>query len=53
MYGVITFILEHPAEIEAYLSDQERQYEQVQANYPLTPDMIERFERAKSGNCLK
>ena len=53
VYGVITFILEHPAEIEAYLSDQERQYEQVQANYPLTPDMIERFERAKSGNCLK
>ena len=24
VYGVLTFVLEHPAEIEAYLKDQER-----------------------------
>jgi len=53
VYGAITFILEHPAEIEAYMSDQARQYEQVQARYPLTPDMTERLERTKRGRSLK
>jgi len=48
VYGVITFILEHPKEIEAYLAEQDRRYEEVKTRYPLTPDMIERFERAKS-----
>ena len=48
VYGVITFILEHPKEIEAYLAEQDRRYEEVKSRYPLTPDMIERFERAKS-----
>ena len=27
VYGAITFILEHPGEIEAYLEDQDRRYE--------------------------
>jgi uncharacterized protein (DUF433 family) len=48
VYGAITFILEHPTEIEAYLAEQDRRYEEIKARYPLTPDMIERFERAKS-----
>ena len=48
VYGAITFILEHPTEIEAYLADQDRRYEEIRARYPLTPDMIELFERAKS-----
>jgi uncharacterized protein (DUF433 family) len=48
VYGAITFILEHPTELDAYLQDQDRRYEEIQARYPLTPDMIERFERAKS-----
>ena len=46
-YGAITFILEHPNEIEAYLAEQDRRYEELQARYPLTPDMIERFERGR------
>jgi uncharacterized protein (DUF433 family) len=53
VYGAITFILEHPVEIEAYLVDQDRRYEQIQARYPLTPDMIERFERAKREGPVK
>ena len=52
-YGAITFILDHPMEIEAYLADQDRRYEEIQARYPLTPDMIERFERAKSERSVK
>jgi uncharacterized protein (DUF433 family) len=48
VYGAITFILEHPKEIEDYLAEQDRRYEEIKARYPLTPDMIERYERAKS-----
>jgi uncharacterized protein (DUF433 family) len=47
VYGAITFILEHPKEIEVYLEDQDRRYEEFKAQRPLTPEMIERFERAK------
>jgi uncharacterized protein (DUF433 family) len=47
VYGAITFILEHPKEIEAYLEDQDRRYEEFKASHPLPPDMVERFERAK------
>ena len=53
VYGAITFILEHPKEIEAYLSDQDRLYEEFKARYPLTLEMIERFERAKSEKSVK
>ncbi len=45
VYGVITFILEHPQEIEAYLAEQDRRFEEIKAQYPLPPDMVERFER--------
>ena len=47
VYGAITFILKHPADIEAYLEDQNRRYEEFKAANPLTPDMIERFERGR------
>jgi uncharacterized protein (DUF433 family) len=53
VYGAITFILEHPAEIEAYLEEQDRRYEEFKAQHPLTPDMIDRFERAKRERSLK
>lgn len=53
VYGAITFILEHPQEIEAYLEDQDRRYEEFKTQHPLTPDMIERFERAKRKRSLK
>jgi len=47
VYGAITFILEHPAEIEAYLRDQDRIFETIKAQYPMPQDMIDRFERAR------
>src|SRR5713101_1928347 len=47
VYGSITFILEHPAEVEAYLKDQERIFEQIKVQYPMPQEMIDRFERAK------
>ena len=47
VYGAIAFILEHPTEIAAYLGDQDRRYQEFKAGNPLTPDMIERFERGK------
>ncbi len=53
VYGAITFILEHPNEIDVYLEDQDRRYAEIQARYPLTPDMVERFERAKSERSVK
>jgi uncharacterized protein (DUF433 family) len=31
VYGAITFILEHPDEVEAYLDDQNRVFEQLKA----------------------
>jgi len=45
VYGAITFILEHPAEIEAYLRDQDRLLEGIKVQYPMPQDMIDRFER--------
>jgi uncharacterized protein (DUF433 family) len=53
VYGAITFILEHPKEIAAYLEDQDRRYEDFKAQHPLTPDMVERFERGKRERSLK
>ena len=48
VYGTITFILEHPKEIEAYLEDQDRRYEEFKASHPLPADIIERFERGSA-----
>lgn len=48
VYGVLTFILEHPAEVEAYLNEEERVLEALQAQYPLSEDLIERFEQARN-----
>jgi hypothetical protein len=48
VYGSITFISEHPAEVEAYLRDQERILDQIKAQYPMSQDMIDRFERARN-----
>jgi uncharacterized protein (DUF433 family) len=47
VYGAITFILKHPDAVEAYLKDQDRIMEDLKAQYPMPPDMIDRFERAK------
>ena len=53
VYGAITFILEHPADIDAYLKDQERIFEEIKARYPMPADMIERFERVKHERSAK
>ena len=47
VYGAITFILEHPQEIDSYLKAQDEKWEAFKASNPLSPDMIERLERAK------
>jgi len=47
VYGAITFILEHPSEVEAYLKEQDRIFDEIKAQYPLPQEMIDRFERAK------
>jgi uncharacterized protein (DUF433 family) len=48
VYGIITFILEHPEAVEAYLKEQERRYEEIKAQNPLPPDMVERYQQARS-----
>ena len=47
VYGAITFVLEHPAEIEAYLKEQDQRFEQVKQRHPLPPELVERFERGR------
>jgi uncharacterized protein (DUF433 family) len=47
VYGVITFILEHPNSIAAYLKDQERLWEELKEKHPLPPDMLQRFVRSR------
>ena len=53
LYGAITFILEHPKEIESYLKEQDDRWEDVKARNPLSPGMVERFERAKRDLSVK
>ena len=53
VYGAITFILEHPQEIEDYLEGQDGRYNEFKAQHPLTPDMVERFEHMKQLRALK
>ena len=44
---VITFILEHPERIAAYLRDQEGLWEELKQKHPLPPDMLQRFVRSR------
>ena len=53
VYGAITFVLEHPKEIDAYLEDQDRRYEEIKKQYRLPTDMIERFERVRRERSAK
>jgi uncharacterized protein (DUF433 family) len=45
VHGAITFIQEHPVEVEDYLKQQDRIFEEIKVQYPMPADMIERFER--------
>ena len=47
VYGAITFILEHPREIDSYLKEQDGRWEEFKGRNPLPPEMAERFERAR------
>jgi uncharacterized protein (DUF433 family) len=47
VYGAITFILEHPGEIDSYLREQDRVLEGIRAQYPMPEELRDRFERAK------
>jgi len=47
VYGVITFILEHPERIAAYLRDQEGLWEELKKKHPLPPDMLQRVVRSR------
>ena len=47
VYGVLTFILEHPHDIEAYLQEQVRSFEEFQTLHPLPPEMLEPYERTR------
>ncbi len=48
VYGVLTFILEHPLAIETYLRDEQRFYEDFQTSHPLQSEMLEPFERSRN-----
>ena len=47
VYGAITFILEHPAEVDAYLKDQERVLDDIKARHPMPAELVQRFEQAQ------
>ncbi|HWF46547.1 MAG TPA: DUF433 domain-containing protein [Bryobacteraceae bacterium] len=47
LYGAITFILEHPKEIDSYLKEQDKRWEEFKARNPLSPDMATRVQRAR------
>lgn len=47
LYGAITFILEHPSEIDSYMKEQSGRWEAFKARIPLPPEMAKRFERAR------
>ena len=53
VYGAITFILDHPEEVDAYLVDQGRRFEDIRDSYPMPPAMLERFERMRRERSLK
>jgi uncharacterized protein (DUF433 family) len=47
IYGAITFILEHPQEIESYLQEQEALWDQFRKDHPIPDEMLERLRRTK------
>jgi len=47
IYGVLTFILEHPDAVAQYLQDQGRLWEELRDKHPLSPEILERFYRAR------
>lgn len=48
VYGAITFILENPAAVEAYMREQDALWDKFREEHPLPDDMRDRFERAQN-----
>jgi uncharacterized protein (DUF433 family) len=53
LYGAITFILEHPSEIDSYMNEQGERWDEFKARNPLPSEMAKRFERARRELSLK
>ena len=47
LYGAITFILEHPKEVDLYLTEQDRRWEEFKKSHPQSPELSARLERAR------
>jgi uncharacterized protein (DUF433 family) len=47
VYGAITFILEHPEEIAAYLCEQDLRWDEFREQHPIPEDMLEGFRGAQ------
>ena len=45
VYGAIAFALDHPQEMDAYLTEQERHWEEARQSNP--PAMVEKVRRAR------
>jgi uncharacterized protein (DUF433 family) len=50
VYGAIAFVLEHPKEIDDYLADQERLFEEIKELHPIPAEMLERLKRAQASS---
>src|ERR1035438_10133284 len=48
VYGAITLILEHRAEVDEYLAEQDRIFEEIKSRYPMPAETIERIARRKA-----
>lgn len=48
VYGAILFILEHPAEVDAYLKAQDRIFEEFKAQHPMPEHMLGAFNTARN-----
>jgi uncharacterized protein (DUF433 family) len=46
--GAIAFIDAHPQEVQVYLEEQEKRYEEFTRQHPLPHDLVERFERGQA-----
>ncbi len=51
VYGAIAFALDHPQEIDAYLSEQERHWEEERQANP--PAMVEKVRRARQERTVR
>lgn len=47
VYGAIAFIWEHPAEVDAYLKDRDRIFEEIQTQHRMPVELVERFGRSQ------